>query len=51
MRTPFLGKIFSEEELDLFARFENTADPDDIFNPGKKVNPKFDIRGSMRTTN
>ncbi len=51
MRTPFMGTIFSEEELELFVAFEHAADPEDIFNPGKKVNPKFDIRGSMRTTN
>jgi len=51
MRTPFLGKIFSDQEIALFEEFEHVADPEDIFNPGKKVNPKFDIRGSMRTTN
>lgn len=51
MRTPFLGLVFTEEELDIFRRFEHAADPDDIFNPGKKVNPKFDIRGSIRNTN
>lgn len=51
MRTPFLGLIYTEQELDIFRRFEFAADPDDIFNPGKKVNPKFDIRGSMRSFN
>lgn len=51
IRTPFMGQLFSDEALDLFKRFEHAADPGDIFNPGKKVNPKFDIRGSIRSTN
>lgn len=51
MRTPFLNKVFSKTVLDLFKQTENIFDPDDIFNPGKKVNPRFDIKESMRHTN
>jgi len=51
MRTPFMGAQFSPAELELFKRFENAADPEDIFNPGKKVNPKFDIKGFIRNKN
>lgn len=51
MRTPFLDKIFSKAVLELFKQTENIFDPDDIFNPGKKVNPRFDIKESMRHTN
>jgi FAD/FMN-containing dehydrogenase len=51
IRTPHLNKMFSKKMLDLFSTTEAIFDPDDIFNPGKKVNPKFDIKESMRTTN
>ncbi len=51
MRTPFLYKMFSKQMLDLFKQTEHLFDPDDIFNPGKKVNPRFDIKKSMRHTN
>ena len=51
IRTPHLSKMFSKKTLDLFKRVENIFDPDDIFNPGKKVNPRFDIKETMRTTN
>ncbi|MCA9357191.1 FAD-binding oxidoreductase, partial [Candidatus Kaiserbacteria bacterium] len=51
IRTPFLDKMFSKKMLDLFKQTEHTFDPDDIFNPGKKVNPRFDIKETMRTTN
>ncbi len=51
IRTPHLNKMFSKKMLDLFARTEHLFDPDDIFNPGKKVNPRFDIKATMRTTN
>lgn len=51
IRTPYLNKMFSKKMLDLFKQTEHIFDPDDIFNPGKKVNPKFDIKKSMRTTN
>lgn len=37
VRTPYLGKIFSPEMLELFAQTKKIFDPDNIFNPGKKV--------------
>jgi len=51
IRTPFLHKMFSKKMLDIFKETEHIFDPDDIFNPGKKVNPRFDIKGTMRTEN
>ncbi len=51
IRTPHLSKIFSKPVLELFKQTEFIFDPDDIFNPGKKVNPRFDIKESIRHTN
>lgn len=51
IRTPHLSKMFTKRMLELFERTEALFDPDDIFNPGKKVNPRFDIKGTMRTKN
>jgi FAD/FMN-containing dehydrogenase len=51
IRTPFLNKMFSKQMLELFKTTEHIFDPDDIFNPGKKVNPRFDIKETMRHTN
>lgn len=51
IRTPYLDKIFSEQVLEMFTSLESVCDPDDVFNPGKKVNPKFDIVQSIRHTN
>ena len=51
IRTPHLNKLFSKRMLEIFKQTEAIFDPDDIFNPGKKVNPRFDIKESMRTTN
>jgi len=51
IRTPHLSKLFTKKMLDLFVRAENIFDPDDIFNPGKKVNPRFDTKASMRKVN
>lgn len=51
IRTPHLSKIFKKPVLDLFTQTEAIFDPDDIFNPGKKVNPRFDIKESIRHTN
>ena len=51
IRTPHLNKMFSKQVLELFVKTEHIFDPEDIFNPGKKVNPRFDIKASMRTTN
>lgn len=51
IRTPFLNKLFSKQMLEVFKQTEHICDPDDIFNPGKKVNPRFDIKNNLRTTN
>lgn len=51
IRTPHLNKLFSKHVLELFKQTEHIFDPDDIFNPGKKVNPRFDVKTTMRTTN
>jgi len=51
IRTPHLAKMFSKPVLDLFKQTEAIFDPDDIFNPGKKVNPRFDIKESIRHIN
>lgn len=51
IRTPHLNKLFSKHVLALFTQLEHIFDPDDIFNPGKKVNPRFDVKTTMRTKN
>ncbi|MEY2665597.1 MAG: hypothetical protein RLZZ480_702 [Candidatus Parcubacteria bacterium] len=51
IRTPYLHLMFSKKMLDIFKQCEHIFDPDDIFNPGKKVNPRFDIRHNIRHTN
>ncbi|MEK7135238.1 MAG: FAD-linked oxidase C-terminal domain-containing protein, partial [Patescibacteria group bacterium] len=37
VRTPYLGKMYSPEILELFRRVKEIFDPQNIFNPGKKV--------------
>lgn len=37
IRTPYLNKMYSPEILDLFAQTKRIFDPQNIFNPGKKV--------------
>lgn len=51
IRTPHLSKLFTKKMLEIFKETEHICDPDDIFNPGKKVNPRYDIKTTMRTTN
>ncbi|MCA9361333.1 FAD-binding protein [Candidatus Kaiserbacteria bacterium] len=51
IRTPHLSKMFSKNIIELFEQIENIFDPDDIFNPGKKVHPRFDIKDNIRHTN
>lgn len=51
IRTPHLSKMFSKNVIKLFEETERIFDPLDIFNPGKKVNPRFDIKSSIRHTN
>lgn len=42
IRTPFLGMMFSQEVLELFAETKRIFDPLNIFNPGKKVGGTID---------
>lgn len=51
IRTPYLNKLFTKKMISIHEQCENIFDPDDIFNPGKKVNPRFDIRHNIRKTN
>lgn len=51
IRTPHLSKMFTAKMLGLFEQTENIFDPHDVFNPGKKVHPRFDIKKTMRKTN
>lgn len=51
IRTPYLPLMFSKKILRLFTELEHIFDPNDIFNPGKKVNPRFDIKSSIRKKN
>lgn len=51
IRTPHLSKIYNKKTLDLFKELEALFDPKDIFNPGKKVNPRYDIKKYLRHTN
>jgi FAD/FMN-containing dehydrogenase len=51
IRTPHLSKMWNPKMLELFKLVEHTFDPYDIFNPGKKVNPRFDVKASIRHTN
>ena len=51
IRTPHLSKMFSKKMLGCFSQTEHIFDPSDIFNPGKKTNPRFDIKETMRKTN
>lgn len=37
VRTPYLGKMYSPEVLELFRKVKQIFDPENIFNPGKKV--------------
>lgn len=51
IRTPHLSKMFNKNVIGLFEKVESVFDPDDIFNPGKKVHPRFDIKDSIRKRN
>lgn len=51
IRTPHTAKMFSKNVHSLFQETEHLFDPHDIFNPGKKVNPRFTITDVIRTTN
>ncbi|HSE56857.1 MAG TPA: FAD-binding oxidoreductase [Candidatus Paceibacterota bacterium] len=42
IRTPYLSYIFNTEIINLFAEVKRIFDPQNIFNPGKKVGGSFD---------
>jgi glycolate oxidase len=46
IRTPFLPAMYGEEVCSLFERVKTILDPNNIFNPGKKVNG--DLQYSMK---
>lgn len=51
VRTPYLGKMYSAAVLKLFAQTKKTFDPQNIFNPGKKVGGTVaDIMKYMKKT-
>jgi FAD/FMN-containing dehydrogenase len=48
IRTPYLRQMFGDEVVALFEETKHIFDPDNIFNPGKKVGGTFaDIEKSM----
>ncbi len=51
IRTPHLDKVFSKKMIEVFENLEHLFDPDDIFNPGKKVRPRFNLKENIRHTN
>ncbi len=42
VRTPFLNKMYNSDVLKLFQEVKNIFDPQNIFNPGKKVSGDLD---------
>lgn len=42
VRTPYLHKMYNKETLDLFQQVKDIFDPQNILNPGKKVNGSLD---------
>lgn len=50
IRTPYLAKMFGTKMVELFQETKNIFDPQNIFNPGKKVGGTFEaIRADMIT--
>jgi FAD/FMN-containing dehydrogenase len=48
IRTPYLPQLFGAKMIELFERTKDIFDPEDIFNPGKKVRGTFaDIERDM----
>ena len=51
IRTPYLPMLFGPEMVSLFAETKEIFDPQNIFNPGKKVGGSFDdIKNDMITS-
>ncbi len=42
IRTPFLHQMYGDKVYNLFKEIKNIFDPDNIFNPGKKVDGELD---------
>ncbi len=51
IRTPYLEKMYSKKIVDLFEQTKKIFDPQNIFNPRKKVNPDLDFALSHIRTN
>jgi len=52
IRTPYLPQLFGEGVYELFKKTKELFDPENIFNPGKKIGGTFDdIKNDMLTTN
>lgn len=51
IRTPYLEKMYGGEIVDLFKQTKRIFDPENIFNPGKKVNGNLDYAMSHIRTN
>ena len=50
IRTPYLAKMFGTKMVELFQETKNIFDPQNIFNPGKKVGGTFEaIKADMIT--
>lgn len=43
IRTPYLDQMFSQEMIGIFESIKDTFDPEDIFNPHKKVDGDMDL--------
>lgn len=51
IRTPYLTQMFGAQMVELFQKTKDIFDPENIFNPGKKVGGTFDdIKESMITS-
>ncbi len=51
IRTPYLEKMYGKKIVDLFEQTKKIFDPQNIFNPRKKVNPDLDFALSHIRTN
>lgn len=50
IRSPFLKQMYGEEVYMLFEKVKAVFDPDNIFNPGKKVGASFDYSAAHLNT-